>query len=70
MKKKGKISYAKYGYIFCIPFVVAWLIFALYPTLYTIIIGFTDLKGVNTQTWHFLKGNIFENYKFIKFIIW
>ena len=65
MKKKGKISYAKYGYIFCIPFFVAWLIFSLYPTLYTAIIGFTDLKGVNTRTWHFLKSNVFENYKTI-----
>ena len=34
MKKKGSISYAKYGYIFSIPFVLAYLIFSLYPTLY------------------------------------
>lgn len=64
MKKKGSISYAKYGYIFSIPFIVAYLIFALYPTVYTIIIGFTDLKGVGRTSWHFLKGaKFFDNYR-------
>ena len=65
MKNRSKISYAKYGYLFCIPFVLAWLIFSLYPTLYTAIIGFTDLRGVGKTSYHFLKGNIFENYKTI-----
>lgn len=64
MSKKGSISYAKYGYIFSIPFIVAYLIFSLYPTLYTVIIGFTDLRGVGKTSWHFLKGsNFFDNYK-------
>ncbi len=63
MSKKGKISYAKYGYLFCIPFAVAWLVFALYPTLYTALIGFTDLRGIGKTSFHFLKDNIFENYK-------
>lgn len=64
MGKKGKISYAKYGYIFSIPFIVAYLIFNLYPTLYTTVIGFTDLRGVGKTSWHFLKGaKFFDNYK-------
>ncbi len=64
MSKKGSISYAKYGYFFSIPFIVAYLIFSLYPTLYTVIIGFTDLRGVGKTSWHFLKGsNFFDNYK-------
>ncbi len=64
MKKKGSISYAKYGYIFSIPFIVAYLIFSLYPTLYTAIIGFTNLKGVNNTSWRFLDfSNFFANYK-------
>ena len=62
MNKKGKISYAKYGYIFSIPFIVAYLIFSLYPTLYTAVIGFTDLKGVSKTSWNFL-DDIFGNYK-------
>ena len=66
MKKKGRISYAKYGYIFSIPFVLAYLIFSLYPTLFTTIIGFTDLSGVAKTEWHFLKGaHFFDNYKYI-----
>jgi multiple sugar transport system permease protein len=66
MKKKGSISYAKYGYIFSIPFVLAYLIFSLYPTLYTAVIGFTDLRGVGKTSWHFLKiTNFFDNYKTI-----
>jgi len=64
MKKKGSISYAKYGYLFSLPFIIAYLIFSLYPTLYTVIIGFTDLRGVGKTSWHFLKGaKFFENYR-------
>lgn len=45
MRRKS-VSYAKYGYIFCIPFVLAFLVFSLYPTFYTAFIGFTNLQGV------------------------
>ena len=54
MKKKS-FSYAKYGYLFTLPFTIAYLIFSAYPTLYTAIIGFTDLKGIGKTDWHFLK---------------
>jgi multiple sugar transport system permease protein len=60
--KKKSFSYAKYGYLFCLPFTIAYLIFSLYPTLYTAIIGFTDLKGVGKQTFHFLTKNPFDNF--------
>lgn len=63
MKKHG-ISYAKYGYIFSIPFVVAFLIFQLYPIIYTALIGFTDLKGLGNTTIHFLKEP-FRNFQSI-----
>jgi multiple sugar transport system permease protein len=53
-KLKG-ISYSKYGYLFSIPFVVAFLIFTLYPTVYTATLGFTDCKGVNNDSYHFLE---------------
>lgn len=58
LQKSNKIrgvSYAKFGYLFSIPFIVAFVVFSLYPTLYTIIIGFTDLKGVAATSAHFLK---------------
>ena len=53
LKPRG-VSYAKYGYLFSLPFVIAYAIFMLYPTIYTAMIGFTDLKGAATKAWHFL----------------
>lgn len=63
MRRKG-VSYAKYGYIFCIPFVVAYLIFHLYPTVFTAVIGFTDFKGIGKTDFKFL-DDIFGNFKLI-----
>ncbi|MBQ2701326.1 MAG: sugar ABC transporter permease [Clostridia bacterium] len=60
--KPRSVSYAKYGYLFSLPFVIAYAIFMLYPTIYTLIIGFTDLKGVATNTWHFL-DEPFKNFE-------
>lgn len=62
MKRRRKSGYAKYGYIFSIPFVVAFLIFSLYPICYTAIIGFTDLKGLGVTDFHFLEDP-FLNFK-------
>ena len=59
--KKKKVSYAKYGYIFSLPFVITFALFTLYPIAYTIVIGFTDFKGLGTVKFHFLE-NPFENY--------
>ena len=36
MKRKKLVSYAKYGYLFSIPFVLAFLMFMCYPTIYTL----------------------------------
>ncbi len=58
------ISYAKYGYIFCIPFVLAFCIFTLYPVFYTITIGFTDLKGIGKTGFKILP-DVFGNFKSI-----
>jgi len=63
MRRKS-VSYAKYGYIFSIPFVLAFLVFTLYPILYTCIIGFTDLKGLGKETFKFL-DNPFQNFQLI-----
>jgi multiple sugar transport system permease protein len=54
-RQPKSVSYAKYGYLFSIPFVLIFLIFMLYPTIFTAVIGFTDFKGVATTTYHFLK---------------
>lgn len=64
-KKKSTFSYARYGYFFSVPFVLAFLIFSLYPTLYTAVIGFTDLKGIGKTTFKFLVDDPFANFKYI-----
>ena len=46
MKRKRLVSYSKYGYLFAIPFFVAFLIFTLYPIMYTLLIAFTNQKGI------------------------
>lgn len=60
--RRKTISYAKYGYIFSIPFVLTFLIFSLYPLIYTSIIGFTDLRGLMKTDINFLEFP-FENFK-------
>ena len=63
MRRKS-VSYAKYGYIFCIPFVLVFLVFSLYPTIYTAVIGFTDFKGMGHSDFKFL-ANPFHNFELI-----
>ena len=49
-----KKKYAKYGYLYSLPFIIAFSMFFLYPTVLTFILGFTDLKGAGNTEWHFL----------------
>lgn len=63
-KKLKSVSYAKYGYIFCVPFVLAFLVFTAYPIFYTATIGFTDLKGLGKTDFNFL-DNPFQNFQTI-----
>lgn len=65
LKQNKAFSYAKYGYLFSIPFVIAYAFFWLYPTIYTCILGFTDCKGLGMTNWHFLKGDIWKNFRTI-----
>lgn len=61
MKKRKNVSYAKYGYIFSLPFIIVFLIFSLYPIIYTAVIGFTNYKGLGVTSWQFLE-NPFDNF--------
>ncbi|HPJ01925.1 MAG TPA: sugar ABC transporter permease [Candidatus Limiplasma sp.] len=63
-RRKKSISYARYGYYFVIPFVVAFLIFSLYPTVYTALLGFTNSKGLGNINWQLL-SNPFQNFETI-----
>lgn len=60
--KQRSFSYAKYGYLFSIPFIVVFCIFNLYPTVYTAILGFTDCKGLGNTDWNFLTEEPFKNF--------
>lgn len=68
-KRKNLESYNNYGYIFLLPFFLVFLFFNLYPTLYTILLSFTDLSGWNTEfsivgIRNFI--NLFNNALFLK----
>ncbi|MCA1294602.1 sugar ABC transporter permease [Paenibacillus sp. alder61] len=65
MRRKG-VNYSKYGYIFTFPFVLAFLIFSLYPILYTAVIGFTDMQGLIPKPIHLL-DDPFKNFKDLLF---
>ena len=62
MKQRNTFSYAKYGYLFSIPFIVVFCIFNLYPTIYTAVLGFTDCKGLGNTDWNFLTEEPFKNF--------
>lgn len=61
MKKKS-YSYAKWGYIFSIPFAVAFLLFMFYPIMYTLVIGFTNMRGMIPPSLEILADPL-ENFK-------
>ncbi|MCL1959187.1 MAG: sugar ABC transporter permease [Spirochaetes bacterium] len=53
MKKKKTIDHEtktnRWGYFFVAPFIIVFCIFNLWPTLYTIILSFTDLRGLRSD---------------------
>lgn len=64
MRRRKGLSYAKYGYFFSLPFILAFLIFHLYPIVYTLVIGFTDFKGLGRTDFKFLEDP-FHNFNLI-----
>ncbi len=51
---KKAYNYARFGYFFSIPFVIGYIIFSLYPILYTFSVAFSDLKGLTTREYNIL----------------
>lgn len=50
MTKSGaQKKLSMYGYLFTLPFVIIFLIFNLWPTIYTFLLSFGDLKGLKTD---------------------
>ncbi|MGL9878708.1 carbohydrate ABC transporter permease [Enterococcus sp. DIV0240d] len=60
MKKKKFEHYNRYGYLFIAPFLIIFIIFQLYPILYTMGLSFTDLSGWNTE-FNFVGLDNFKN---------
>ena len=69
-----KRKYAKWGYIFSIPFVVAYLAFQAYPFVYQLLIAFSSMKGAGNTTIELLPFNspkdgkpfyFMENFRFV-----
>lgn len=44
MNKKKTVEYGKYGYMFIAPFFLVFLVFQLYPLIYTFYLSFVDYK--------------------------
>ena len=40
------VSYGRFGYYFTLPFITVYLMFTVFPLVYTVIISFTNLKGL------------------------
>ncbi len=49
MKKKATFNYSRYGYYFVAPFIIIFVIFQLYPIVYTLNLSITDLTGWATE---------------------
>jgi len=68
----------RWGYFFVTPFIIVFCIFNLWPTLYTFILSFTDLKGLQTKFkfvgfvnyFHLIKDPYFWGAMGNTFIIW
>ena len=54
--KKGRIDKNRYGLFFLAPFFIAFLIFGLYPILYTLYLSFTSYDGFNNPVFIGMKN--------------
>ena len=43
--RKGALDVNRYGLLFCIQFIITFLIFSVYPVIITYSMSFTDYKG-------------------------
>lgn len=69
MKRKKSLKYDRYGYYFVTPFIIIFLVFQLYPIIYTINLSFTDLAGWATEYEYIGLSNfknLFQNQLFLQ----
>lgn len=61
-KKSKGFGYSKYGYIFSLPFLIIFMIFTFYPTVQTLLLGFTNCAK-KISSYQFLESSkLFDNY--------
>ena len=66
IKKRKTLSYAKWGYIFILPFFIAYAIFQLYPLITTFVYAFQDVQKTAASIYKVNKGwNDFQNFAFL-----
>jgi len=72
LKSKSKINKNYYGYIFTLPFIVIFLVFNLYPLIYTFYLSLTDMTLMNSS-YHFVGlanfKQLFSDNYFLKSVI-
>ncbi|MBP1042393.1 sugar ABC transporter permease [Vagococcus sp. BWB3-3] len=77
-KAKGFERYNRYAYLFLLPFIIGFVVFQLYPILYTIVLSFSDLRGwqtdfqlIGSQNYlNLLNNELFRKSIANTFIIW
>jgi len=62
IKKRKTLSYAKWGYIFILPFFITYAIFQLYPMITTFVYAFQDYTKHGVEVTN-LGWNNFDNFK-------
>ena len=64
IKKRKTLSYAKWGYIFILPFFIVYALFQLYPMITTFIYAFEGVRKTGVRIVN-SGWNNFENFKFL-----
>lgn len=69
LMKKSKLSKSKYGYQFCLPYFIIYLIMGVFPILFTFYVSLMDWNGIGAMKFVGL-GNYIKmfqpNYNFLK----
>lgn len=59
-KKRSVVNFSRYGYFFIAPFLIVFVMLQLFPIFYTLVLGFTDFKGM-AQNFKFIGLHNFYN---------
>lgn len=60
--KRKTVEYGKYGYLFILPFFLVYLLFQLYPLIYTVYLSFVEYYQIKLGKFQGPNFNGFKNY--------